>query len=460
MRDFPLFPEQASSFAGQIDLLYWTLVGLSLLFGGMLPFIILFLMVRYHRSNKAADRTNQVHSNLLLEGTWSGIPLLIVLGIFFWGAFLYVHVRTPPSRTLEIYVIGKQWMWHAQHPNGKRENNELHVPIGRPVRLIMTSQDVIHSFYIPAFRVKQDVLPGRYTSMWFEATKAGEYHLFCAEYCGTEHSLMGGRVVALSLADYERWLVTPGEVILPDGSSGAAVQTPPSSAIGDPMALVGEQLFTSLGCIGCHRMDGAGVGPSLQGLYSSQEQLADGSTITADENYLRTSIINPGAQITAGYQPVMPSYAGQLNEDQINQLIAYIKSLAGDGGASGTSGMSSSGSSGASATGSEAAGAAVPAFDQALAAQGERVFTNLGCVGCHRSDGAGIGPSLNGLYNTEQRLADGSSVIADVAYLEESIRNSAAKVAEGYQPVMPAYGNQLSDDQVRQLIEYIKSLGE
>lgn len=266
MRNFPLFPDQASSFAGPVDTLYAVLIGLSLLFGGVLPFIILFLMVRYHRSNKAADRMNQVHSNLALELTWSGIPLLLVMGVFFWGAFLYVHIRTPPKQTLEVYVIGKQWMWHVQHPNGKRENNELHVPINRPVRLIMTSQDVIHSFYLPSFRVKQDVLPGRYTSMWFEATRPGEYHLFCAEYCGTEHSLMVGRVVALSMADYERWLVTPGEVILPDGSSGVAAAPPVLvPAQGDPMALVGEQLFTSLAAPGATVWMGQGLAPASRG---------------------------------------------------------------------------------------------------------------------------------------------------------------------------------------------------
>ncbi|MGQ9481853.1 cytochrome c oxidase subunit II [Chloroflexus sp.] len=195
MRDFPLFPDQASTFAGQVDQLYFFLVALSLIFAGVLPFVILYLIVRYHRSQKV-DRSNSADSNLKLELTWTIIPLVLVMLVFFWGAFLYVQIRTPPAHTLDVYVIGKQWMWHVQHPNGKRENNELHVPIGQPVKLIMTSQDVIHSFYIPAFRVKQDVLPGRYTIMWFEATKPGEYHLFCAEYCGTEHSLMIGRVVA------------------------------------------------------------------------------------------------------------------------------------------------------------------------------------------------------------------------------------------------------------------------
>ncbi len=325
MENFQLFPEQASTFAGPIDTLYGALVGLSLLFGGVLPFIILFLMVRYHRSQKV-DRSNQIHGSIVLELTWTIIPLILVLGVFFWGAFLYVQIRAAPAQALEVYVIGKQWMWHAQHANGKRENNELHVPIGRPVRLIMTSQDVIHSFYIPAFRVKQDVLPGRYTTLWFEATQAGEYHLFCAEYCGTEHARMGGRVVVMSVADYERWLTTPGEVILPDGSQGAAITTP-APALGDPMALAGEQLFTSLGCASCHRDDGAGVGPRLTNLYGAQEQLADGTSVLADENYLRESILNSGAKIVAGYENVMPIYSGQLSDDQVNQLLAYLKSL-------------------------------------------------------------------------------------------------------------------------------------
>jgi cytochrome c oxidase subunit 2 len=351
MTDFPLFPEQASTFAGPIDTLYWVLIALSLLFGGVLPFIILFLMVRYHRSNQTVDRTNQVHSNLKLELTWTIIPLVLVLGVFFWGAFLYVQMRTPPQASLEVYVIGKQWMWHAQHPNGKRENNELHVPIGRPVRLIMTSQDVIHSFYIPAFRVKQDVLPGRYTTMWFEATQEGEYHLFCAEYCGTEHAKMGGRVVAMSVADYERWLVTPGEVILPDGSVGAAVPSVPTDAQGDPMALVGQQLFVNQGCAGCHRDDGAGTGPSLQGLYLNQNIMADGSQVLADEAYLAESILNPQALVVRGYGPpsVMPAYEGRLSEDQVNQLIAYIKSLSDNADAS-TDGGDSDGGEATTAT--------------------------------------------------------------------------------------------------------------
>jgi cytochrome c oxidase subunit 2 len=490
MTDFPLFPEQASTFAGPIDLLYWVLVGLSLLFGGVLPFIILYLMVKYHRSNQKVSRLNQVHSNLTLELTWTAIPLLLVMGVFFWGAFLYIQMRTPPETSLEVYVIGKQWMWHAQHPNGKRENNELHVPIGRPVKLIMTSQDVIHSFYIPAFRVKQDVLPGRYTTMWFEATKEGEYHLFCAEYCGTEHAKMGGRVVAMSLRDYEQWLVTPGEVILPDGAAAGGPVTVPGPALGDPMALVGAQLFSNLGCASCHRDDGAGAGPSLVNLYGNEERLADGSTLVADEAYLAESILNPQARIVAGYQPIMPAYQGQLNEDQVNQLVAYIKSISDAGADGGSSTGDSAGASTDSGAAPTTAPAAPPAttapaatqptpaaapttapaapsggaggFDTALAARGETLYANQGCASCHGAGGANgvVGPSLVGLYNTERPLADGSTVLADEAYLTESIANSTAKVAEGYNPIMPPYSGVLSEEQIRELVEYLKSLGQ
>ncbi|MBX0327408.1 cytochrome c oxidase subunit II, partial [Oscillochloris sp. ZM17-4] len=341
MQGFQFFPDQASTFAGPTDLLYFVLVALSMLFAGVLPFVILYLIVRYHRSQKV-DRSNPVTSDLRLELTWTILPLILALGVFFWGAFLYVQMRTPPKDAIDVYVIGKQWMWHTQHSNGKRENNELHVPIGRPVRLIMTSQDVIHSFYIPAFRVKQDVLPGRYTTLWFEATKTGEYHLFCAEYCGTEHSVMGGTVTVMSLNDYQAWLTTPGQVIMPDGSVQAgqvlvntnSVSSEPQigSSLSDPMVVAGEQLFTSLGCAGCHVMAGGGLGPSLKNVFGYDQQLADGSTVLADENYVRTSILNSAAQVVQGYQPVMPAYEGQLSEDQVNQLLAYIKSLSNRGG--------------------------------------------------------------------------------------------------------------------------------
>lgn len=487
MQGFPIFPDQASNFAGPIDLLYFVLVGLSLIFAGVLPFVILYLIVRYHRSQKV-DRSNPVSSDLRLELTWTIIPLFLALGVFFWGAFLYVQMRTPPKEAIDIYVIGKQWMWHTQHSNGKRENNELHVPVGQPVRLIMTSQDVIHSFYIPAFRVKQDVLPGRYTTMWFEATKEGEYHLFCAEYCGTEHSLMGGTVTAMSLKDYQAWLTTPGQVILPDGSvqagqvlvnTNSVGQEPQvGSSLADPMAQAGEQLFSSQGCVGCHVMAGGGTGPSLRNVFGYDQQLADGSTVLADENYIRESILNSTAKVVKGYQPVMPPYQGQLSDDQVNQLVAYIKSLSNRGGTAPATVPTVGPTAGAGATSAPAAtsapmtlptpttaaggesGAAGGGLNADLVAKGSQIFTNMGCNGCHMDNGLGLGPSLKGVYNSTVTLSDGSTVKADEAYLHESIVNSTAKVVKDYNPIMPVYGGQLKDDEVNALIEYIKSLSQ
>jgi cytochrome c oxidase subunit 2 len=227
--------------------------------------------------------------------------------MFGWGSLLFLrNARTPPG-SFEIYVVAKQWMWKIQHPEGLREINELHVPTGMPVRLVMTSEDVIHSFYVPAFRVKQDVLPGRYTSMWFQPTRAGKYHLFCAEYCGNQHSAMGGWVYVMEPAEYEKWL------------SGGST--------GESMATTGQGLFERLGCSSCHRSEGGGRGPSLEGLLGKKVQLDSGQAVVADESYIRESILNPRAKIVGGYQPLMPTFQGQVSEEQLLQLVAYLKSL-------------------------------------------------------------------------------------------------------------------------------------
>jgi cytochrome c oxidase subunit 2 len=226
--------------------------------------------------------------------------------IFAWGAVVYFKERTPPADATEVYVVAKQWMWKLEHAEGQREINELHIPVGRDVRLIMTSQDVIHSFYVPAFRLKQDVLPGRYTVEWFRATKPGVYHLFCAEYCGTQHSGMVGSIVVLEPAQYEAWMN--------GGSTG-------------PLSATGEKIFAELGCSTCHRSDAQGRGPNLQGVFGKPVQLEDGRTVTADENYLRECILDPGARRVKGFQPLMPTFQGLVSEEQVNALVAYIKSI-------------------------------------------------------------------------------------------------------------------------------------
>jgi cytochrome c oxidase subunit II len=301
----PLWPARASTTAGSVDALYIFLVTLSLFMSVAIFTMICIFALRYRR--RKGHEAEQIEGSTVLELTWSAIPLVIFLFIFAWGAVVYFKERTPPRGATQIYVVAKQWMWKLQHEEGQREINELHVPVGRDVEMIMTSQDVIHSFYVPAFRIKQDVLPGRYTTLWFHATRSGTYHLFCAEYCGTQHSGMIGQVVVLEPAQYEAWL-----------SGGLASGSLASS---------GQNIFQQLGCVTCHRSDTQGRGPNLVGLFGKRVQLEDGRTVIADENYVRESILNPSAKIVSGFKPIMPVFQGLVSEEQLNALIAYIKSL-------------------------------------------------------------------------------------------------------------------------------------
>jgi len=283
-----------------------------LIVSGMMTLLIftavVYFAARYrHRKGVLAE---QIEGSTPLEITWSIIPLGVFLVIFVWGAVVYFHSRTPPRDSTEVYVVAKQWMWKLEHAEGQREINELHVPVGRDVKLIMTSQDVIHSFFVPAFRVKQDVLPGRYTVLWFRATKPGTYHLFCAEYCGTQHSGMIGDVVVQEPAQYEAWMS--------GGSTG-------------PLSASGEKIFAELGCATCHRSDSQGRGPNLLGAFGKLVQLEDGRIVTFDENYVRESILDPGAKIVKGFKPVMPTFQGLVSEEQLNALVAYVKSLSQPG---------------------------------------------------------------------------------------------------------------------------------
>ena len=301
MNQFRLFPERASTVSHQTDALYLFLCSVTAFFSILIFILIVYFAVKYRR--RSAVPPAVVPTDLRLELLWTFIPLLIVLVIFFWGARIFFYIYRPPSDSLDVHVIGKQWMWKIQHPSGRREINELHVPIGQPVRLLIASQDVIHGFYIPAFRIKQDAIPGRFAVIWFQADKVGEYHLFCHEYCGTQHSKMIGRVVVMDQMKYQEWL------------AGTPSEASPAEA--------GAKLFNSLGCVKCH----GEKAPTMAGLYGSKQRLADGSIIEADENYLRESILDSTARVVAGYAPIMPSFRGQISEEQLMELIAYIKSL-------------------------------------------------------------------------------------------------------------------------------------
>lgn len=353
MWNFELIPEQASTVARRIDSVYFVLVGLSSLIILGIVVAITYFAIKY-RHQSTADRSNPTTSNVPLELTWIVIPFFLSIGVFVWAAGVFFEVNQPPEGTpLEIYTIGKQWMWKFQHPNGAREINALHVPVGRPVKLIMTSQDVIHSFYVPAFRVKHDVLPDRYTNVWFEATKTGRFHLFCTEYCGTDHSDMTGYVQVMQPADYQEWLeqgATGGSQTEP--GSGRYERTP-TGPLEDPsldredrmatppdadaeMLAAGRQLFQALQCQVCHRVDSTALrpstGPPLEGLYGRTVTLQNGREVVADEQYLRESILYPQNALVQGYPAIMPTFQGQISEDDLVQLIAYLKSLSDEPG--------------------------------------------------------------------------------------------------------------------------------
>jgi cytochrome c oxidase subunit 2 len=322
--NFELLPAQASTVAPRVDALFYFIVAVTLFFTLTVAGFILVFAIRYRRRAEDYYPKPIIGSNLL-ESAWSIVPLLIALVIFFWGASVYFDIERMPEDAMEIYVVGKQWMWHLQHPEGQSEINALHVPVGRPVKLIMTSEDVIHDFDIPAFRVKQDVIPGRYTYLWFQATTPGTYHLYCAVYCGTDHSRMIGWVSVMEPAEYERWLLGSDNEKANIASTGRADRS---------MALEGSKLFRKLQCITCHSATSEARAPVLEELYGKMIRLADGRTVRADESYIRESILVPDAKVVAGYRPIMPAFPlidkdgnGQVSEDDLVKLVAFIKSL-------------------------------------------------------------------------------------------------------------------------------------
>ena len=309
----PLFPEQASTFGWMVDGLYFYLILISIAFTIPIVAAIVIFAIKY-RAREKYETPPEMHGSIALETIWSIIPFVISMTIFLGGALTYFHQYRTPDNAMEIYVVGKQWMWKIQHGTGQREINELHIPVGQKIKLTMTTEDVLHDFYVPAFRTKADIVPGRYTYLWFEATKPGKYHLFCAEYCGLNHSGMGGYVYVMEQRDYDNWL-----------AGTVSDQTPVEA---------GKDLFTNkLGCASCHAGGPQQRGAVLEGLFGSEVKLNNGQTLTADDAYIRNSILNPASQVVEGYQPIMPTFKGQVTEEQLTQLVAYIKSLGGNGAA-------------------------------------------------------------------------------------------------------------------------------
>jgi len=303
----PFLPEQASNFAASVDSLMAFMILVCTFFAVGIAAAIVYFFFKYRRKSKNEIGV-PIHGDMRLETAWIVVPLILAMAMFGWGAVVFVDYRHAPQDTLDIYVIGKQWMWKAQQPTGKKEINELHIPAGRDIRLILASEDVIHDFFVPAFRVKMDVVPGHYNTMWFRPTKPGRYHFFCSQYCGTSHAVMGGWVTVMEPSDYAAWL----------SGSGGTEENPVAA---------GARLFSQLACVTCHLSDGKGRGPSMNGVYGAKVLLADGSTVTADDAYIRESILSPQAKIVAGFQPAMPAFKGLVTEEQILALTAYIKSL-------------------------------------------------------------------------------------------------------------------------------------
>ena len=307
----PLVPDSASSFSWSVDALYFYLSGVTLFFALLISAVLIFFVIRYRRRTPY-EIPRPVAGSHKLETLWTIIPFIIAMTMFGWGAQVYFEQYKAPANAMEVYVVGKQWMWKIQHATGQREINQLHVPVGRKVRLIMTSEDVIHDFFVPAFRTKADVVPGKYTMLWFEATKPGTYHLFCAEYCGMNHSGMIGSVIVMEPREFDNWL---------SGNTGS--MTP---------AAAGQQLYQTLGCASCHGANGeGGRGPALVGIFGKDTPLQNGQSVRVDEPYLRESILNPQAKMVVGFGPIMPTFQGQVSEEQLVQLMAFIKSLQAPG---------------------------------------------------------------------------------------------------------------------------------
>ena len=300
-----LFPREASTIAPYADALYFFLLTITVIGLVLVATLVFGFSIRYRKEKHPV--AIQVEGSTLLEATWTIIPLALFMVAWIWGALLYFRIYNPPTNAMNIYVVGKQWMWKAEHPGGQHEINALHVPTGRPVQLTMISQDVFHSFSIPDFRVKREVIPGRYSTVWFQATTPGTYHIFCTQYCGTNHSAMIGEVTVLSPDDYEKWTH--------------------ESTSGMSLAQNGERLFASMGCNACHSGSAAARGPNLAGVYGSKLQLTNGSEVLVNDAYLRDAILNPSQHITAGYAPIMPTYQGQVSEDGLIDLVEYIKGI-------------------------------------------------------------------------------------------------------------------------------------
>lgn len=422
---FRFLPEQASDFAPTVDSINNLITDLSVFFTVLIVGAMIYFAIRYRRKGGVDHETPRIEGSHFLEIVWTVVPTLICIWVAVYGVQGFRTMREAPAGALEIEVKGKQWAWSFTYPNGKKTADEFVVPVGKPVKLIISSEDVLHSFFVPAMRTKVDAVPGTYTYQWFRPVKTGDFDVFCTEYCGTKHSAMLAKVRVVSEAEFDRWLADKGRALSP--------------------AEQGEALVKLNACGSCHSVDGSAiVGPTFLKLYGRQGEFDDGTQYTADENYIRESILYPQAHVVKGYPhpSPMPAFEGKLSDDDISNIIAYLKSL------------------------NEAPKVVQkkPQVDLASlspADRGKQYYTEKLCIGCHSLDGSRVvGPSFKGLYGREGKFTDGASYVADDAYITESILKPNAHVVEGYPSPspMPVYEGQLSNEQVTDIIEFIKTV--
>jgi cytochrome c oxidase subunit 2 len=421
--------EAASRTTGQVDALFLFITVVCLFFFLLVEGLLIYFAVKYRRrKGEEAAETPDIRSHLLLETVWVLIPSLVVVAFFYYGYIVFRDIRAPVPGATDIHAVGRQFLFEFRYPDGRSSINELRVPAGKPVKLILSADDVLHSFFVPAYRLKQDMVPGQYTTLYLHPDKAGEYEILCAEYCGVGHSTMRARMVVMEPAEYAKW--REGKTVAAAGS----------------LADQGKELVSRSGCLGCHAMEGKEkIGPNFGGIFGRKTLLEDGTSVTADEEYLRESIYDPKAKIVKGYPAVMPTYKGTLSSGDLTAIIAYLKSLSGEAEQKTEK--------------TEKTNKTEVTADASAAQKGKKLAETLGCLGCHSTDGSVmVGPTFKGLFGRQVELADGGKVVADEAYVRESIARPGAKIVKGFPNIMPKYEGKIAEEDLSAIVVYIKTL--